>query len=350
MGTTPYDALEPEAFWRSAVAEQDPGRLRNLYQPKFKIDPLARIASAGSCFAQHVGRSLKANGFHYLDAEPPPIFLPQADHSKFGYGLFSARYGNIYTTRQLRQLVERAYGRFEPQDGIWETDGRFYDAFRPSIEPGGFSSPEELLALRQAHLNAVRNLLASADVFIFTLGLTETWLSRSDGAAYPMCPGTVAGTYDESRYVFHNLTYEDVVDDMRHVIGALREVNPRLQMLLTVSPVPLTATATGQHVLLATMASKAILRAAAAHLTASHEFVDYFPSFELIFGIQARGAYYEANLRSVRTSAVDMVMSHFFAQHGKGQADPSADVQARRREEEQALEDDVVCDEEQLDR
>jgi|GEM_PF-4974093 len=36
-------------------------------------------------------------------------------------------------------------------------------------------------------------LFLSAEVFVFTLGLTETWIRRSDGAVLPIAPGVVAG-------------------------------------------------------------------------------------------------------------------------------------------------------------
>lgn len=347
---SPYDHLSPRHFWRSGVAEQDPNRIPGLYQAKFRIAPNDLVASAGSCFAQHIGRSLKKNGFLYLDVEPAPDYMAEAARAKFGYGLFSARFGNIYTSRQLLQLVQRAYGRFEPVDDIWETDGRFFDAFRPSIEEGGFSSRDELLALRKTHLAAVRRMLETTNVFIFTFGLTETWISRRDGAAYPVCPGVIAGSFHVERYAFANLGYEDVLKDMSAFLSAVREVNPAVKMVFTVSPVPLTATASGQHVLVATMGSKAILRAVAGELAAKHDFVDYFPSFELLFGIQARGAGYEANLRSVRPSAVEMVMSHFFEQHGKGTVDPEVELRERKLAEAEEAADDLVCDEERLDR
>ena len=37
-------------------------------------------------------------------SQPPPALLPTDLHSRFGYGIYSGRYGNIYTARQLLQL------------------------------------------------------------------------------------------------------------------------------------------------------------------------------------------------------------------------------------------------------
>jgi hypothetical protein len=82
-------------------------------------------------------------------------------------------------------------------------------------------------------------------------------------------------------------------------------------MLLTVSPVPLTATATDQHVLLASTYSKAVLRSVAGDFSTQNALVEYFPSFEIINNPAARGIFFEDNLRSVKKSAVENVMTVF---------------------------------------
>jgi len=77
-------------------------------------------------------------------SEPGPSWLSPATRASLGYGTFSARYGNIYTARQLLQLVERAYGRFTPDEPVWRRDdGGYGDPFRPRVEPEGFASVAE---------------------------------------------------------------------------------------------------------------------------------------------------------------------------------------------------------------
>ena len=115
-----------------------------------------RFATAGSCFAQHIGRNLAARGAVWLDREPAPDFLREEDRARFGYGLFSARYGNIYTARQLLELAREALGEWTPRERVWVKDGRLYDAKRPSVDPVGLAAEEEVLALRERHLAAFR--------------------------------------------------------------------------------------------------------------------------------------------------------------------------------------------------
>lgn len=317
--------------------------------PPLRLSRAERIGTAGSCFAQHISRELRGNGFNFVDVEPAPPLLPAELHQRFGYGMFSARYGNVYTSGQLWQLIRRAFARFSPVEEPWQHEGRWFDPFRPSIEPEGFASREELEASRASHLRQVRTLFQSIDVFVFTLGLTESWQSVADGAVFPMCPGTVAGTFDPARYVFANAGYPEVLDAMSRVINFLRRINPSLRFILTVSPVPLTATASGHHVLVATAQSKAVLRAVAGELARRHEFVDYFPSYEIVTSPANQGRFFEENLRSVRPEGVKTVMSTFFATLCRPASDDVAPVQDDASAEFDPMDEDVLCDEARLD-
>jgi hypothetical protein len=243
--TSPYEGLQDTAFWRSGVQQSDPEAMLGIYSKRFEIKATDRVVTAGSCFAQHIARQLRERGFTVLDAEPPPGGLSEEAAKSFGFKLYSARYGNIYTTRQLLQLVQESMGRFTPADAVWEKDGRFFDAMRPSVEPEGLDSPEEVRAHREQHLRAVRRLWRECDILVFTLGLTEAWMDRESGTVYPTAPGTIAGRYDPERHVFRNLTFNDIRTDFVQVRRFLKRVNPEMRFLLTVSPVPLTATAAG---------------------------------------------------------------------------------------------------------
>ena len=256
---SPYQDLPKEAYWRSAVAERHPLTTAGLYRKKFDIDGTQPVATAGSCFAQHIARHMKQRGFDVLDKEPAPRGMTQEDGFRFGYGMYSARYANIYVAQQLLQLAREALGESKPtrEQLVWEDDqGRYYDAMRPSVEPEGLGSPEEVLAHRADHLSAVRAVLEEAKVFVFTFGLTESWVLRDTGLAYPTAPGTVAGEFDEARYAFHNFTAAEVLQQFREFKELMESLNNGVKFLLTVSPVPLTATASPHHVLLATTYSQ----------------------------------------------------------------------------------------------
>jgi hypothetical protein len=357
MSQHPYKALPKKAFWRRSVAGRPPEAVDPVGEFDVRIDATTKVATAGSCFAQHIARYLKNSGYCYYVAEPGHPIIPASARERQNYGLFSCRYGNIYTTRQLVQLMDRAYGRFDPAEAPWQkARDVFLDPFRPTTQPGGYISPEEMLADRAQHLAAVREMFETLDVFVFTLGLTECWRSKEDGAVFPVCPGVEGGTFDPDKYEFYNQSAEDVTADLIAFRNALHSVNPKAQIILTVSPVPLVATAVpGEHVLSATTYSKSVLRVAAETVRRAFDNVHYFPSYEIITGAFNRGAYYAADLRNVLEDGVAHVMRLFLAHAtGGAEAAPASEAQPTREEDDhleaarQLIE--VECDEVALDR
>ena len=79
---------------------------------------------------------------------------------------------------------------------------------------------------------------------------------------------------------------------MQQAMALMRSANRGLRFLLTVSPVPLTATNSGNHVLVATVDSKSRLRAVAGQLARTVSRVDYFPSYEIISAPPFRGSFF----------------------------------------------------------
>ena len=352
MGSHPYRDLPDSAYWKRSVGQAGP-QIDPLAGPFLTITREDKVATAGSCFAQHIARHLVGSGFTYLVTESAHPIMPVEAARAAGYGLFSARYGNIYTTLQLVQLFDRAYGRFAPAEDVWAgPDGGVVDPFRPTIQPGGFASEAEMRANRAWHFAKVREMFETLDVFVFTLGLTEGWVSRQDAAAFPLCPGVAGGVFDPAAHVFRNLRTAEVRAQLGAFVERLRSVNRRARVVLTVSPVPLAATASGNHVLPATIYSKAVLRAAAQEAAEDLDDVWYFPSYEIVTGPQARGRYFADGLREVTEEGVAHVM-RVFLRHVAGieegdQADvalPTPDVSTNAA---QAWVE-TMCDEAMLD-
>lgn len=344
----PYRAYPDHQFWRRAVVAKGHDGVDPVVDPAFTLDSTTRIGTAGSCFAQHIARRLAASGHAYLVTEAGED-LSAPERERRGYGVYSARYGNIYTARQLRQLFERAYGTFVPGQTAWQRDdGRFVDAFRPEIEPDGFASVEAVEVARAQHFAAVRKLFQEVDVLVFTLGLTEAWQSEDDGAVYPLCPMVVSTHVDAAAFAPVNFTQAEVLDELIKFLALLRTVNPAARVLLTVSPVPLIATFEPRHVLVSTTASKAVLRSAADEACRSDPAFCYFPSYEIVANPYFAASYFDpADARSVLPRGVDHVMRVFIRHHSSLAvvAEGKSTTRGLELDEEQQ----VVCEEERLD-
>ncbi|MCP2669678.1 GSCFA domain-containing protein [Maricaulaceae bacterium EIL42A08] len=117
-----------------------------------------------------------------------------------------------------------------------------------------------------------------------------------------MCPGTQAGTFDTEQHIFVNFSFGRTLENLKAMLALLRENNPKLKVILTVSPVPLVATAvTNAHALVPNTYTKSVLRAVAGEVAGQYSSVDYSPSYELISHGVGAERFFEPNLRSVTT-------------------------------------------------
>jgi hypothetical protein len=101
----PYRSLPDHRFWRKAIANVPSFAIDTLIDAPFRITPEDKVATAGSCFAQNIAHALQTSGFCYFVPESGPADLPEQERLARNYGVYSARYGNIYTTRQLLQRL-----------------------------------------------------------------------------------------------------------------------------------------------------------------------------------------------------------------------------------------------------
>ncbi|UDF30461.1 UNVERIFIED_ORG: GSCFA domain-containing protein [Roseateles sp. XES5] len=346
---SPYDKLPSIAFWRKSVSSIPAFAFDPVSNPTFKILPEDVIATAGSCFAQHLSKALNREGYNYLIADEGQDKEVPDD----SYGVFSARYGNVYTVRQLLQLFQRAFGSRNFDLPVWKNrNDQVVDPFRPQVQFGGFASQEDMLADRERHLSAVRGIFRDMNVLIFTLGLTEGWIHRQSGAVLPIAPGVSGGDWNPEEYEFVNFSVAQVSADLTDVLSSIRNINPSCRVILTVSPVPLIATYSGSHVAPATTLSKSVLRVAAEEVSAAMPGVDYFPSYEIITSAAAGGRYFEDDLRNIRAEGVAHVMRVFFHHYVRQNEDGPVPVASESSEilvDRAARMMKVVCDEEAIE-
>ena len=72
MAENPYKNLPDRAFWKRAVASRHYEEIAELWTPP-QLTGDEQFATAGSCFAQHIGRHVSARGNNnYMDLEPAP--------------------------------------------------------------------------------------------------------------------------------------------------------------------------------------------------------------------------------------------------------------------------------------
>lgn len=298
---TPYNNRDEIFFWRSAVASIKLGQQTFDKLTRIRLHTEnPKISSVGSCFAQHVGRWLTKQGYSFHQST-----IETSQVSSFAFG-------NIYTPRCFLQwfdIIDENKG-FDAECAIHFEKNRYYDLLRPSIYPNGFDRKEDLVEARVLAAKEMYQTLKNTDLLIFTLGLTESWKDQNN-VFYPSCPGVISGEFNETKYLFHNFTHDEICSDLQQLKSRLTSINPKINIILTVSPVPLTATMTNKHILVANQHSKSLLRTAASFMCDNYDNFEYFPSFELITAPSDNDFRFETNRRTVTPEAVNYVMGHF---------------------------------------
>lgn len=305
----PYNNLPERAFFRSAPLRQ--GNLLIDPQPDFHLTPESRVISAGSCFAARIATFIHKSGINYL-AQDDRNPAHAADIQEEAPHLFSLRYGNLYTARHLMQLLQRVTGQLvaEPATAV-DKKGRYRNLFRPSVF--SYTTLEALRADDVSHLTNARALISQADIFMFTLGLSEQWLDSETGLAMPSTPGCGYGAFEDARHSFHNSSLAEVRDELLQAFTLLESLNPKIKILLTLSPVPLVATYEKTSAVEATFYSKSLLRQAIDEAIKKwpRKNITYFPSYEIITNPHVIKENFEDDMRGISEAGVARVLSHF---------------------------------------
>lgn len=242
------------------------------------------IATIGSCFAQHLSRSLaKRNG--------TAIDTPDENH------LFVN--DSFFTSFLLREAFEYAFGGNETREH-W----RHNDAPDPLTKTG---NPREYAY----SVEAVRKALTLGDAYVITLGLSEIWYNKSTGQVYPS--GVNITAYDPDVHGFRVSTVEENYENLEAIRRLIRTNRGSVPIVFTLSPVPLEATFRQINCVAANSVSKAILRLALDQLLESNtddKNLFYFPSYEIVLGYFTDS--FMSDMRHVKPNIITFVVDQFY--------------------------------------
>jgi len=299
------------------------------HKSKFQLDPSEPIFTMGSCFAREVENILMMRGLPLLlegHGVPAEHFESWSEESGRGGGADRGQLSrgalNKYSVRSMthelkRVLLDESY----PDEGLIElAPGQWFD---PQASGLRLLDRESAFANRK-RLTAATAQIKQARVCFFTLGLTETWLDAETGIAMNAHPGPVWLQRMPERFRFVDYGYDATLADMEEIIGLIREhCHPEMRFVVTVSPVPFGATFKDADVIVANSASKSVLRAVAEELFRRHDFVDYFPSYEIVLNSPRALAFQDDQLHVAR-EMVAHVMEAFQSAYLALQEQPQA--------------------------
>lgn len=310
------DAIEntktnPFSLWPNRDPDSRLGadnRVEPLCQPDFaapfRITPGSSVFTIGSCFARNVEKSLIRLGFDI------PTHRALADGS-------SPSVLNNYTSPSMLNEVRWAM----TEEHSFDPDKHLYQVSASKVVDlhlgGRWALPtdRETAIQRRTALNAANRELANCRLLILTLGLAEAWFDRELGLYLNSAPLKSLISNNPGRFVVRVLSHSQIVESLHELIDIARNANTRggLNVVLTVSPVPLTTTfRTNTDVIVANAYSKSTLRSAADEVALAYESVTYFPSYESIT-LSDRQRTWEDDQVHVRQPLIDLNISRMVA-------------------------------------
>lgn len=283
---------------------------------KFQIDPSWPIFTMGSCFAREVENVLLGRGLPLLlqgHGVPAEHFESWDEATGRGGGAAGGTLSrgalNKYSVRSMAHELRRVLlGEEYPDEGLIELAPEQW--FDPHASGLKLLDKETALANRK-RLTAATARIKEARICFFTLGLTETWLDAQTGLAMNAHPGPAWLARMPERFRFVDYGYEATLQDMLDTLALIRErCHPETRFIVTVSPVPLGATFKGSDIIVSNSASKSMLRAVAEELYRRFDYVDYFPSYEIVLN-SPRAIAFESDQLHVARNMVAQVMTTF---------------------------------------
>lgn len=277
-----------------------------IHRPKFAISQSASIFCIGSCFARNIEEHLLYFGLNVLSKR---IICPVEEWSARTTGLI-----NKFTSESILNEVSWAAAQINADDPSLysETADGWVDLqLSPGVRPVTYERAVE----RRAYLiGDYFARLRSADVVVMTLGLNEVWRDHLRGVYLNAAPTLWEVRKSPGRYTLEITDVAANVKALAAIHAALKALNPNIKLIVTVSPVPMSATFSGMDVVRANTLSKAVLRAAAEEFVNAHDDADYFPSYEIVTHTP-RDKAYVGDCLHVMDSVVGSIMTTFTASY-----------------------------------
>lgn len=234
-------------------------------QPPFRISYTDNLLLLGSCFAESIGQKLSDNKFR-TDINPfGTLYNPASIASA------------IHILKEKKQYTSTDLFMHNGLFNSWDHHSRF-----------SFSTEKESLFTINERINYSSAFLPTTRIALITLGTRYIYRLKDSGRIVANCH-----KFPEKTFNRYPLKGNDIVTECRLMIDDLKELNPDIKIIFTVSPIR--HWKDGPH---NNQLSKAALLLAIEQIQAEYgEAIAYFPAYEIMMD----------ELRDYRFYADDMV-------------------------------------------
>lgn len=246
-------------------------------QQQLELSPQGGILAVGSCFADRVGGILAAKG---LDVLVNP-------------------FGVIYNPVSLSENLDNSISG-KKDFGTWEEqNGKFVNlSYHGSLSR---NSVEEAKSNVQTLHSEMLEYIKSSNLLIVTWGTAFVYEEIETGKVVTNCH-----RFPSDRFLRRLLNQQEIVSAWEGLLNKCFDLNPDLEVILTVSPV--------RHVrdsLVQNQLSKSSLHVAVHQLVGLFKKVHYFPSYEIMMDDLRDYRFYEENLVQPNSQALHYIIEKF---------------------------------------
>ena len=246
-----------------------------------KTSPLVlkqTIFSMGSCFADNMSEILK--GYRIPTCTNP----------------FGITYNPLSIASSLKRLLSKEI--YKKEDLIEDKN-----LFLSLDHHGDFSKPsqEDCLNGINSSFNHAHDCLLEASVLILTLGTAYVYRDRQSHKVVNNCHRLPASRFDRQL-----IKSNEILNDLSPVLRQVTELNPKLRILISVSPIRHLRDSFSQNTL-----SKAQLITAAHGLVEEIPQVEYLPIYEIMMDDLRDYRFYEADMIHPNQVAIDYIWQQF---------------------------------------
>lgn len=245
------------------------------------ISPERLVLLAGSCFSDNIGGKMLSAGW-------PATVNPC---------------GVIYNPVSLAVLFQIALTHRSLRRGIIESsitvrEGKYVSWFLGSTVME--ETPEIAIDKVCERIDRLEESLETADALILTFGTSDVWLLKGTDRAVGNCHKHPASEFERRR-----VSIDEIVTVWQELFSAIRERNPELKIILTVSPRRYLSEGFAENT-----RQKAVL-ILACELLAWQKDVTYFPAYEIMNDDLRDYRFYARDLLHPSEMAIDYIWEKF---------------------------------------
>ncbi len=282
---------------------------RPFVAPGFEVRDDDRFFTMGSCFAWEIEKVLVRQGRDVVSlAREFEQFVVDERYRDYP---FASKFNSFAMLYELRWALDPSARYPEPavlrlRDDFW------YD---PHGTAAMYWADRQKVYAARRTMSEIVARIRDCRVVVLTPGLSEAWFDTLTGHYLNWPTIEILRRYGD-RFRFHVLSYEEIFGTLEEIHALItRYGRPDVQIVTSVSPVPLDSTFRTCDIVTANAYSKAVLRAAVEAWSLAHPNVHYFPSYE-IATLSDKPAAWEEDRRHVSQDLVDHIVGVFSRAYG----------------------------------